>query len=387
MVVDVGIGRVIRDHQARINSIDFSKDGELLLSSGDDERVYIYSCQHGTQVQASQCRKYGVESARFTHDPYSIIAASRNDFDHGIRYLSLHDNRYLRFFKGHTDRVVALEMSPKEDTFASASADDTVRLWDLRTTDCTGVIRFAGGRRAAIAFDLQGMVFAASGGGGQTKMYDVRAYEKGPFATFAPDAGGPIDFSSVKFSHDGKLMLLGTTQGRAPRAPWKTAAPEASLVGRLALPRAPRAPAQAQGRLPPRPPASAAGAPGLALCSTPALCGTQVLLLDAFSGELERVFSGHDNSRQLPLEPCFGPDAEYVLSGSEDGTVWRWRTATGEALPPLQGHTGPVGALKVNPTRMLLASACSALCLWLPQPPQQQLQQHMQQQHPTGMMG
>ena len=63
------------------------------------------------------------------------------------------------------------------------------------------------------------------------------------------------------------------------------------------------------------------------------------------------------------------------------------RTATGEALPPLQGHTGPVGALKVNPTRMLLASACSALCLWLPQPPQQQLQQHMQQQHPTGMMG
>ena len=83
----------------------------------------------------------------------------------------------------------------------------------------------------------------------------------------------------------------------------------------------------------------------------------------------------------------FGPDAEYVLSGSEDGTVWRWRTATGEALPPLQGHTGPVGALKVNPTRMLLASACSALCLWLPQPPPQQLQQHMQQQHPTGMMG
>ena len=44
MVVDVGIGRVIRDHQARINSVDFSKDGELLLSSGDDQHIYIYSC-------------------------------------------------------------------------------------------------------------------------------------------------------------------------------------------------------------------------------------------------------------------------------------------------------------------------------------------------------
>ena len=323
--MDVGIGRVICEHQARINSIDFSKDGELLLTASDDQHVCIYSCQHGTRVHLSQCRKYGVESARFTHDPLSIIAASRNDWDDAIRYLSLHDNRYLRFFKGHTDRVVALEMSPKEDTFASASADDTVRLWDLRTTDCTGVIRFAGGHRAAIAFDLQGMVFAASGGGGQTKLYDVRAYDKGPFATFAPDMGRAIDYSCVKFSHDGKLMLLGTTQGA-------------------------------------------------------------VLLLDAFSGDLVRTFTGHDNARQMPLEACFSPDADYVLSGSEDGTIWRWHTQTGEALPPLQGHTGPVGALKVNPTRMLLASACSALCLWLPLPQQQQ-QQQQQQHQPTGMMG
>jgi hypothetical protein len=256
MVVHVGIGRVIRDHQARINSVDFSKDGELLLSSGDDQHVYIYSCQHGTQVQTSQCRKYGVESARFTHDPFSIIAASRNDYDHGIRYLSLHDNRYMRFFKGHTDRVVALEMSPKEDTFASASADDTVRLWDLRTTDCTGVIRFAGGRRAAIAFDLQGMVFAASGGGGQTKMYDVRAYDKGPFATFTPDMGGPIDFSSVKFSHDGKLMLLGTTQGTVPR---HVGNQPPRVFGHFALQLVPLAPDQAQGGLQPRPASASLG--------------------------------------------------------------------------------------------------------------------------------
>eukprot|EP00908_Phaeocystis_cordata_P024239 Transcript_671.p1 GENE.Transcript_671~~Transcript_671.p1 ORF type:complete len:319 (+),score=125.53 Transcript_671:145-1101(+) len=317
MVVDVGIGRVLREHEARINSIDFSKDGELLLTAGDDCRVCLYSCQHGTRQHVSQCRKYGVDSARFTHDPLSVIAASRNDFDDAIRYLSLHDNRYLRFFKGHTDRVVALEMSPKEDSFASAAADDTVRLWDLRTTDCTGVMRFSGGHRAAIAFDPQGLVFAAAGGGGQTKLFDVRAYGKGPFTTFAPDVGGPVNFSCVKFSYDGKLMLLGTTQGT-------------------------------------------------------------LLLLDAFNGELVRSFSGHDNAQQLPLEACFSPDADFVLSGSEDGTIWRWRVQSGEALPALQGHAGPVGALKVNPTRMMLASACSALCLWLPLP---------QQQQPTGMMG
>ena len=189
-------------------------------------------------------------------------------------------------------------------------------------------------------------------------MYDVRAYEKGPFARFTPDAGGPIDFSSVKFSHDGKLMLLGTTQGRAPRAVEDGRA--GGLPRRPPRPPARSASASASSGPPPASPSSLGRRCAWAglVRHTPALCGTQVLLLDAFSGALERVFSGHDNSRQLPLEPCFVPDAEYVLSGSEDGTVWRWRTATGEALPPLQGHTGPVGALKVNPTRMLLASAC-----------------------------
>lgn len=30
------------------------------------------------------------------------------------------------------NRVVSLEMSPREDTFLSGATDDTVRLWDIR---------------------------------------------------------------------------------------------------------------------------------------------------------------------------------------------------------------------------------------------------------------
>ena len=32
-----------------------------------------------------------------------------------IRYLSLHDNKYLRYFIGHTKTVVCLSMSPLDD--------------------------------------------------------------------------------------------------------------------------------------------------------------------------------------------------------------------------------------------------------------------------------
>ena len=39
-------------------------------------------------------------------------------------------------------------------------------------------------------------------------LFDVRAYEKGPFTTFSPDLGGANDFSCAKFSNDGQTMLV-----------------------------------------------------------------------------------------------------------------------------------------------------------------------------------
>lgn len=41
--------------------------------------------------------------------------------DQWIRYLSTHDNSYLRYFKGHESTVTSLCMSPRSDTFLSAA--------------------------------------------------------------------------------------------------------------------------------------------------------------------------------------------------------------------------------------------------------------------------
>lgn len=51
------------------------------------------------------CERYGAAHVRFTHDPLSVLCASTRGFDNSIRYLSLHDNRYLRYFEGHTVRA------------------------------------------------------------------------------------------------------------------------------------------------------------------------------------------------------------------------------------------------------------------------------------------
>lgn len=40
--------------------------------------------------------------------------------DHKIRYQTLHDNKYIRYFGGHSEQVTGLCLSPKNDMFLSA---------------------------------------------------------------------------------------------------------------------------------------------------------------------------------------------------------------------------------------------------------------------------
>mmetsp|Transcript_64852 Transcript_64852/g.128219 ORF Transcript_64852/g.128219 Transcript_64852/m.128219 type:complete len:125 (-) Transcript_64852:256-630(-) len=122
---------------------------------------------------------------------------------------------------------------------------------------------------------------------------------------FTPDLGGSKSFSCIKFSNDGKFMLLTTTEG-------------------------------------------------------------SIALLDSYKGDLLRVFTGHSNEREIPLEACFTPDAEGVVAGGEDGSISLWETASGKQSRVIPAHPAPVAAIKCNPTRMMVASACSQVCLWLP---------------------
>lgn len=50
---------------------------------------------------------------------------------HALRYLSIHDTRYLRYFKGHEQRVLSLAMSPKSDQFMSTGAVRYHATWEL----------------------------------------------------------------------------------------------------------------------------------------------------------------------------------------------------------------------------------------------------------------
>jgi COMPASS component SWD2 len=112
-------------------------------SSG--ESSFFGDSPDGRHSKTLYSKKYGVHLARFTHHSQNVIYASTKEDGMSVvdyidvdtlRYLSLHDNHYVRYFKGHKKQVVSLEISPVDEQFLSSSLDDTVRLWNMKSPNC-----------------------------------------------------------------------------------------------------------------------------------------------------------------------------------------------------------------------------------------------------------
>lgn len=99
-------------------------------------------------------------------------------------------------------------MSPVDDTFLSGSLDKTIRLWDLRSPNCQGLMHLLG--RPVANFDPEGLIFAVGINSESVKLYDLKSFDKGPFNTFKLQQDKDCDWTGLKFSPDGKIIMIYT---------------------------------------------------------------------------------------------------------------------------------------------------------------------------------
>ncbi|KAL6695394.1 WD40-repeat-containing domain protein [Trichoderma pleuroticola] len=329
--------------QPRVLSIDYDDDGELLMTSASDETIQIYNVREGRHDKSLLSKKYGVKLAKFTHTRSSIIYASTKQ-NHAIRYLATHDNSFIRYFEGHDAAVTALAVHPGSDNFISCSQDNTVRLWDTQTKHWQGQLFLRSPYLAA--YDPSGTVFAvACPSSGSVLMYDVRNYDKAPFATIdIVEQCRGVDsqclvkgWTRLEFSNDGKTILVGT-KGRGH---FLLDAFQGNLKAYL------RRPAGGTRRL----------APGENLAANGAAPAPTDPGAFESSGDC-----------------CFAPDGRYVLSGGAKQDVLVWDTlkqpAENKVLDPT--WTLPdkreAAVLAFNPRFNFFATADQDLVLWLPDP-------------------
>ncbi len=280
----------------------------------------------------------------------------------------------LGIFHGHTGPVAAIALSPDGNMLASASEDNTVRLWDVRTHEQLGPPITGRDRVRGIEFSPDGKTLAYASGDGTVRLLNVRTREEAKALS-----GSPGGVNDVAFSPDGKLLA---SVGFSGVQLW-----DASTHAR-------------HGR--------ALRSPGFEVAFSPdgrtlAIAGLRTQLWNFRTGELRSTkgrfgvsvafssdgtmlaHAGFDSTvlRDVrTLEPiggpiggrgdqvsgvAFSPDDSIVASAHGDGSVRLWSVRDASQLgEPLTGHTDSVSSVAFSRDGRTLASGSSdnTIRLW-----------------------
>ncbi|CAL2041099.1 hypothetical protein CAEBREN_20950 [Caenorhabditis brenneri] len=290
------------DTTAKVNCLTFSLKGDHMIMSTDDDSIFLYDINTGIRSRNVNSKKYGCSHVKFASDAMCALHGSTK-IDNTIRYLSLTDNKYIRYFQGHDKLVTGINVSPLDDMFLSVAEDRTIRLWDLKTHNCIGLMNLTATPIAT--FDPEGLLFAAGLDNNTIKLYDLRSFDKGPFSSFGPlDNEDGVEWTAMRFSPCGKYILICTNSD-------------------------------------------------------------QLFLVDAFSGAIRYVLQDHQNVKKVPITASFTPESSFVMVGSSDGYVYFYDVETGLVAHRAPAPNNELCHItEFNPQHFVAATADSKLTLW-----------------------
>ncbi|MBA0779510.1 hypothetical protein Gotri_003760, partial [Gossypium trilobum] len=286
----------------KINSLDFHRKDDLLVTASEDDSVRLYDITNAKQHIIRNMVRIEYVSRIILVLLYALRDTIWNRLENPYDiFQCMITDAFATSKDIKRGRVVSLCMSPVNDSFMSGSLDHSVRIWDLRVNACQGILRLRG--RPTVAYDQQGLVFAVAMEGGAIKLFDSRSYDKGPFDTFLV-GGDTAEVCDIKFSNDGKSMLLTTTNNN-------------------------------------------------------------IYVLDAYGGEKRCGFS-LEPSPNTTIEATITPDGQYVISGSGDGTLHAWNINMRNEVAAWNSHIGVAACLKWAPRRAMFVAASTVLTFWIP---------------------
>jgi len=111
-------------------SVDFSANGKILASSGEDATIRLWDIENGLLIKTLKDHKRTVWDVKFSPDGSKMASAS---YDKTVKIWNVNNGVLIRTITGHSEAVVALAFSPDGQQLASTSDDKTCKLWNVNT--------------------------------------------------------------------------------------------------------------------------------------------------------------------------------------------------------------------------------------------------------------
>ena len=280
----------------------------------------------------------------FSPDGTQLASASE---DNTLKLWNAITGQLTRTLKGHTDWVTSVSFSPDGKRLASTSRDQTVKLWNVATGQQTRTLKGHAKAVNSVCFSPDGTQLASAGYDRTVKLWDATTGQlkftlKGHSAPFWRGPSVPV--ISVSFSPDGTRLASVSSDETVTLWDVSTGQQALTLKGHTGVVN------------------SVIFSPdGTQLAS--ASYDRTLRLWDAATGQELRMLEGHSD---LITSVIFSPDGKRLASAAHDQTVRLWDTATGQEMLTLKGHAAAVNSMSFSPdgTRLASASTDGTVKLW-----------------------
>jgi WD40 repeat protein len=319
----------LQEHQDKVNGVAFSKDGKRIATASDDMTVKLWTVE-GELIKTLSCeqekRCSAFTSVAFTQDD-RLIATSQN----GKIYIWNQTGELIKTLSGHTQGIENIAVG--KNAIASASWDNTIRLWNLNGNAIkTPQLRHKGAVYT-VSFSPDRQSFASAGEHGDIKFWTIggkllrqwKAHE--------------TQINSLSFSGE----LLASASGDGTVKLWKDGTLTRTLSSR-------------NGQV-----YSVSFSPDGQTIASAYQDGT-IKQWRVADGREINVFTGHKGAI---YSVSFSPDGKVLASSSYDNSVKLWRLEN-PLRRVLRGHSAEVNSVRFSPNGQQLVSASQdgSIKLW-----------------------